>query len=145
MKKIELIISITITFLLICPSSFSENNNYFSEAKVLFEKEKFDKSKLLFEKDIVFNPKSEQSYLYLAKIFNKNENESQQEVNLNSVLLLNPQNEEAIYMMALIKINQSDYNESKKLIKKFTLICKSFCKKKSELKNKLGKLIPENE
>ena len=145
MKKIELIISITITFLLICSSSFSENNNYFSEAKVLFKKEKFDKSKLLFEKDIVFNPKSEQSYLYLAKIFNKNENESQQEVNLNSVLLLNPQNEEAIYMMALIKINQSDYNESKKLIEKFTLICKSFCKKKSELKNKLGKLIPENE
>jgi len=145
MKKIKLIILITITFLLICPSSFSENNNYFSEAKALFEKEKFDKSKLLFEKDIVFNPKSEQSYLYLAKIFNKNENESQQEVNLNSVLLLNPQNEEAIYMMALIKINQSDYNESKKLIEKFTLICKSFCKKKSELKNKLGKLIPENE
>ncbi len=145
MKKIKFIISITITFLLICPSSFSANSNYFSEAKVLFEKEQFDKSKLLFEKDIVFNPKSEQSYLYLAKIFNKNENELQQEVNLNSVLLLNPQNEEAIYMMALIKINQADYNESKKLIKKFTLACMTFCNKKSELKNKLGKLIPENE
>ena len=145
MKKIKFIISITITFLLICPSSFSANSNYFSEAKVLFEKEQFDKSKLLFEKDIVFNPKSEQSYLYLAKIFNKNENELQQEVNLNSVLLLNPQNEEAIYMMALIKINQADYNESKKLIKKFTLVCMTFCNKKSELKNKLGKLIPENE
>jgi tetratricopeptide (TPR) repeat protein len=145
MKKIKFIISITITFLLICPSSFSANSNYFSEAKVLFDKEQFDKSKLLFEKDIVFNPKSEQSYLYLAKIFNKNENELQQEVNLNSVLLLNPQNEEAIYMMALIKINQADYNESKKLIKKFTLACMTFCNKKSELKNKLGKLIPENE
>jgi len=145
MKKIKFIISIVITFLLICLSSFSANNNYFSEAKVLFEKEQFDKSKLLFEKDIVFNPKSEKSYLYLAKIFNKKENELQQEINLNSVLLLNPKNEEAIYMMAVIKINQADYNESKKLINKFVLICMSFCSKKIELKNKFSKLIPENE
>ena len=145
MRKIKLVISISLTLLFFCSVSFSANNNYFSEAKVLFEKEQFDKSKLLFEKDIVFNPKSEKSYLYLAKIFNKNENELQQEINLNSVLLLNPKNEEAIYMMAIIKINQADYNESKKLIKKFSLVCMSFCSKKTELNNKFGKLNPENE
>ena len=30
------------------------------------------KSKFFFEKDIVFNPKSEKSYLFLAKIYQEN-------------------------------------------------------------------------
>ena len=40
-----------------------------------------------FEKDIVFNPKNEKSYLYLAKYL-KNENDTLEEQNLNTVILL---------------------------------------------------------
>ena len=39
----------------------------------LFNKDKFEDAKFKFEQDIVLNPKSEQSYLYLSKIFNKQE------------------------------------------------------------------------
>ena len=108
----------------------------------MFDEKKFDKSKILFEKDIVFNPKSEKSYLYLAKIFNKNEKEAEEEMNLNNVLLLNPQNDEAIYMLTLLKIKQSNYNEAKELIAKFILVCKSFCSKKKEIQDKFKKLTP---
>ena len=104
----------------------------------------FDKSKFLFEKDIVFNPKSEKSYLYLAKIFNKDNNDEEQEINLNTVLLLNPQNDEALYMLTLLKIKQSDYNQAKELIDKFILICKSFCSKKDEIQEKFKKMTAEN-
>ena len=45
----------------------------FEEGIVLFNKNKFEDAKFKFEKDIVFNPKSEKSYLYLSKIFNKQE------------------------------------------------------------------------
>ena len=69
----------------------------------------------------------------------------QREKNLNNVLLLNPQNDEAIYMLIILKIEQSDYGEAKDLIEKFNLVCKSFCKKKTEINNKFDKLIPENE
>ena len=110
----------------------------------LFEKKKFDKSKILFEKDIVFYPKNEKSYLYLAKIFYNKGNDDEQEINLNTVLLLNPQNDEAIYMLTLLKIKQSDYNQAKKLIDKFSLVCKSFCSKKNEIQEKFKKLTPEN-
>ena len=92
----------------------------------------------------MFNPKSEKSYLYLAKIFNENDNDEEQEINLNNVLLINPKNDEAIYMLALMKIKQSDYTEAKKLIDRFDLVCKDFCSKKDEIKNKLSKLVPEN-
>ena len=92
----------------------------------------------------MFNPKSEKSYLYLAKIFNSNKNDLEEEINLNSVLLLNPQNDEAIYMLALLKIKQSDYNHAKELLNKFVLVCESFCTKKKEIQEKFEKLNPEN-
>ena len=46
---------------------------------------KIFKSKFKFEKDIVFNPKSEKSYLYLAKIFKQEENDNLEEQNFNTV------------------------------------------------------------
>ena len=109
-----------------------------------FNNQEFDKSKIFFERDLVFNPKSEKSYLYLAKIFNESNNEEEFEINLNNVLLLNPQNDEAIYMLTLLKIKQSDYSQAKELIDKFILVCKSFCSKKKEIQDKLIKLTPEN-
>ena len=138
------LIKIIIPYLLLLSNSTASQSNYFSKAKEFFEDNKFDKSKILFEKDIVFNPKSEKSYLYLAKIFNQNNNDEEQETNLNNVLLLNPKNDEAIYMLALLKIKQSDYSKAKELIGQFILVCKSFCSKKDEIKEKLQKLTPEN-
>ena len=43
--------------------------NFFQEAKDLFDKGKIEESKFLFQRNIVFNPKDSKSYLYLAKIF----------------------------------------------------------------------------
>ena len=119
--------------------------NYLDEGIKLYNNDKIEESKILFERDLVFNPKSEKAYLYLAKIFKKNENFEEEEINLDKVLLLNPQNDEAIYLLTLLKIKQSDYEEAKTLIEKFTLVCKSFCSKKDEIEKKLKTLTPENE
>ena len=143
MKKF-LFIKILITYLLFASSVIASKSNYFEEGLQLYQKEKFEESKVLFERDIVFNPKHEKSYLYLAKIYNKNDDESGYETNLNNVLLLNPQNDEAIYMLILLKIKQYDYNEAKKLIDQFSLICKTFCSKKNEIQKNFKKLNPEN-
>ena len=72
-------------------------------------------------------------------------NDKEQETNLNSVLVINPNNDEAIYMLILLKIRQSDYEKSKELIEKFEIVCQSFCSKRSELKAIFEKLIPEDE
>ena len=143
MKK-NLIINTLLILLFINSNVFSKESNYFNEGVKHFNNNEFDKSKIFFERDLVFNPKSEKSYLYLAKIFNKKENTEEEEVNLKNVLLLNPKNDEAIYMLALIKIDQSDYTEAENLINTFTLVCKSFCSKKKEIELKFNKLNPEN-
>ena len=143
MKK-KFFIKTFFIYLLLISSGMAIQSNYFEEGIKLYQKKKFDESKILFERDIVFNPKNEKSYLYLAKIFNEMSNDEEQEINLSNVLLLNPQNDEAIYMLTLLKIKQSDYNEAKELIDRFILVCKSFCSKKNEIQEKLRKLTPEN-
>ena len=132
-------------FLVLILSEVGSQSSNLDEGIILFEKNKFAKSKILFERNLVFDPKNEESYLYLAKIFNKNNNDEEQEINLNNVLLLNPQNDEAIYMLTLLKIKQSNYDQAKHLIDEFILVCKSFCSKKVEMQQKLKKLVPEDE
>jgi len=144
MKNFFLLTKILIVYLFLISDLVAKQQDYLNEGIKLFNKKEFNKSKILFERDLVFDPKSEKSYLYLAKIFNENNDEEQQEINLNNVLLLNPENDEAIYMLVLLKIKQSDYEQAAELIDKFILVCKSFCSKENEIREKLKILIPEN-
>ena len=136
MNTIKITFVVIITTVLFLNNSFADSN-YFKDGEKLFNEKKYLKSKFQFEKDIVFNPKSEFSYLYLAKIFKQQDKDNLQEQNLKTVLLLNPKNEEAIFLLALLKIEKSDFGEAEKLIKTFKKICKTTCGKEAELENKL--------
>ena len=133
-----------ILFIVLLINSNVMASEYLTEGIKLFEKNKFDESKILFERDLAFDPKSEKSYLYLAKIYSQIDNDEEQEINLKNVLLINPTNDEALYMLVIMRIKQSDYNEAKELINKFKLVCKSFCSKINEIEEKLKKLTPQN-
>ena len=67
------------------------DTKYFQEGLSLFNNKKYSEAKFKFEQDLVFNPKSEMSYLYLSKIFNNLENKDLEEQNLNTVILLRKQ------------------------------------------------------
>ena len=114
--------------------------DYFGEGVNLYKKEKFKEAQFKFEQEIVFNPKSELSYLYLSKIFNKFDKKDLEEQNLNTVMLLNPKNEEAIYNLAKLKLASSDYKKSKELNNRLSSICSKFCNKNSELKIEIENL-----
>ena len=144
MKKNYFLLKIFVIYLFLNSVGIGKESDYFAKGMEHFKKKEFNKSKIFFERDLVFNPKSEKSYLYLAKIFREKNKNVQQEINLNNVLLLNPKNDEAIYMLTLIKIEQSNYNQAKELIAKFVLVCESFCSKKNEIQEKMEKLTPEN-
>ena len=115
-------------------------SEYIKEGIDLYNKNKFEDAKFKFEQDIVFNPKSELSYLYLSKIFNKQDKKSLQEKNLNTVILLNPKNEEAIYNLAKLKLTSSDYNKSRELNNKLKSICSNFCSESDKLKIEIENL-----
>ena len=123
-----------IFFLVLISSNVFANTNYFNEGLALYENKEFDKAKFKFEQDIVFNPKNEKSYLYLSKIFNEQDKKKLEEKNLNTVILLNPKNEEATYNLAQLKLEESDFKGSKKLIDKLLIFCKNYCQKSQKLK-----------
>jgi Tfp pilus assembly protein PilF len=115
-------------------------NQYLQEGIDLFVNKKFEEAKFKFEKDIVFNPKSELSYLYLSKIFKNLDKKDLQEQNLNTVILLNPKNEEAIFNLAKLKLDSSDYEKSKELNNKLDSLCSKFCNESKKLKIEIENL-----
>jgi len=123
-----------IFFIILTSSNLFANNDYFNEGLVFYEKNDLDKAKFKFEQDLVFNPKNEISYLYLSKIFNAQKKKDLEEQNLNTVILLNPKNEEAVYNLAKLKLDMSDYNESRKLTDQLLVFCKNYCEKSKKLK-----------
>ena len=52
---------------------------------------------------------------------------------LNTVILLNPMNEEAVYNLAKLKLDESDFTGSKKLAKNLISFCNDYCKKSKDL------------
>ena len=122
------------------PSILMANTQYFADGLNLFKSKKFNEAKFKFEQDIVFNPKSEMSYLYLSKIFKNLKNKNLEEQNLNTVILLNPKNEEAIYNLAKLKLDTSDYKLSKELNDKLLNFCKKYCGRSEKLKVEIENL-----
>ena len=142
-KKIKLII-IFFIFLNFINSSYAENN-FYEQGKKKFIEKKYEDSKFLFQRSIVFDPKDINSYLYLAKIFNIEENKKEEEKNINTTLLLDPENEEALYMLMEIELKKSNYSKVKELSQDFIKVCKNLCEKNSSILDKLKNLEPKNE
>ena len=136
LKIFKLIIFIVV-FL---PNLSFANTKFFNDGLSLYKKNKFDEAKFKFEQDIVQNPKSENSYLYLAKIFYDQKKTDLAEQNLETVILLNPKNEEAIYNLAKIKLDLSDYKKSRELNEKLSKLCKNFCGQSQQLKKEIQNL-----
>ena len=128
-----------IYFFLIFSTSANTAENFFENAKNLYEKEEYDDSKFLFQRNIVFNPKDAKSYLYLAKIYQLDENESETKKNLDTALLLEPDNEEAMYMLIDIELERSNFSKVKDLKKNFEIICSTLCEKKASIEERLKK------
>ena len=144
MSKIFKLIFIIILFFSFNTQIFSKEN-FFNKALKLYEKEKFEDARFLFERNIVFNPKDADSYLYLAKIYNHEENQRKEEFNLETALLIEPDNEEAILMMMKIAIEKSNFDKVKNLSNTFSKVCKNLCEKNKEIKESLENLDPKNE
>ena len=135
----------TLLIFLILNTQAIGKEDFFNEAKILFDNGNIEESKFLFQRNIVFNPKYSKSYLYLAKIYETEENESEEEKNINTALLLEPSNEEAMYMLIDIKLKKSDYEKVKELKTQFKVICKSLCSKIKSIDERLTNIEAKNE
>ena len=142
MKK--LFVSILLLCIFISTEVYAREN-FFDEAKNKYDEKKLEDSKFLFQRNIVFNPKDAKSYLYLAKIYNSEENERKEAKYLKTTLLLEPDNEEAMYMLIDIELKKSNFSEVKKLTKNFTIVCSTFCDKTKSINERLKNIEAKDE
>ena len=122
----------------------NSNENFFNKGLNLFENKKYDDAKFMFERGIVFNPKDSKSYLYLAKIYNIEEDKKKEEKNLEATLLIEPSNEEAILMYMKIALDKSNYSKVKDLLKNFDEVCKKLCNENKNILESLENIEPKN-
>ena len=121
------------------------NEKFFEKGLKLFNDKKYEDAKFMFERSIVFNPKNSNSYLYLAKIYNQQEDQKKEEKNLDATLLIEPNNEEAILMLMKIGLEKSNYSQVKDLSKTFIEVCKNLCKENKNILDTLENIEPKNE
>ena len=143
MKKIFKII-IFFYFLINILNYSLSSENFFNKGLELYNKENFKDARFMFERSIVFNPKDANSYLYLAKIYKEEKDQKNEEKNLETTLLIDPSNEEAILMMMQISIEKSNYSKVKELSKRFSKVCKNLCKENDKILKELQNLEPKN-
>ena len=139
MSKKIIILIILIFFNFNIDVHSKENLRFFDQGKKDFEQEKYDEAKINFEKNIVRNPKDFKSYLYLSKIYKIKKINDEYEKNLNTTLLLEPKNEDALYMLVSKKLTDGDYDLAKRKFEIFKKSCKKLCDKKIELSNLIKK------
>ena len=144
MNKILKIIAL-VFFLVFSANLVSSNENFFDEALKMYQDEKYDDARFMLERNIVFNPKDAKSYLYLAKIYNHEENQRKEEYNLDTALLIEPNNEEAILMLMKIALKKSNYSKVKDLSQTFIKVCEKLCDENDEIQESLKNLEPKNE
>ena len=143
MKKIFKFI--LLFYLAINTSNFSiGNENFFDEGLKLFQNKKYEDARFMFEKSIVFNPKDSSSYLYLAKIYNIEEDIKKEEKNLKATLLIEPNNEEAILMSMKIALEKSNYSKVKDLSNNFIKVCKKLCDENNSILETLTSIEPKD-
>ena len=138
--KLTLFLYLMINFI---NSSFSKEN-FFDEGLKLYKDKKYEDARFMFERSIVFNPTDSKSYLYLAKIYNIEEDQKKEEKNLEATLLIEPENEEAILMTMKIALKKSNYSKVKDLSKTFTKVCKKLCEENKGILETLANIEPKN-
>ncbi|MDA9662003.1 hypothetical protein N9T34_00320 [bacterium] len=142
-KIFKIIISLLLSFMFFT-YTFS-NENFFGDAVKKYQSEKYDEARFLFERNIVFNPKDAKSYLYLAKIYNHEADQRKEEYNLETALLIEPDNEEVLLMLMKIALKKSNYSKVKDLSIVFNKVCNKLCDESNDIEESLKNIEPKNE
>ena len=121
------------------------NESFFEKALKMYQDKDYDEARFLFERNIVFNPKDANSYLYLAKIYNHNKDQRKEEYNLETAILIEPNNEEVLLMLIKIALQKSNYSKVKNLSQTFVKVCNGLCDEISEIQDSLKNIEPKNE
>ena len=131
-NSMKLFASILVYFYFISVSFASIS--FYQVALDNFEKNEFELSIKYLEKNIVFNPKSSESYILLGKSYSALENSDKAEKYFKIAYTLIPENIELNYLLGEVSYNQGLIEEYAEYLSNLEILCPKKCDEIDKLK-----------
>ena len=130
LMKVLLVITICIL-----PTSIFASNSFYASALNVFNKENFEKAIRYLEKDIVFNPKSSESYILLGKSYEGLEDQDNALKYYEIAFTLIPHNLELNFLIGKVSYELGLIEQYAEQISNLEILCETSCKEIVKLKD----------
>jgi len=120
--------------LLLIFTSVASSNNYYQDALLNFQNNNFEKTIEYLEKNIVFNPKSSESYVLLGKAYSELSDINKSYKYYNIAFTLSPENKELNFLLGEKSYELGLIEEYGEYISNLEIICSGSCNEIDNLK-----------
>ncbi len=127
------ILLVTVIFLF--PTNISASNSFYASALNGFNEENFEKAIMYLEKDIVFNPKSSESYILLGKSYEGLEDQDNALKYYEIAFTLIPHNLELNYLIGKVSYELGLIEQYAEQISNLEILCETSCEEIVKLKD----------
>ena len=132
-KRLMKILLVTVIFLL--PTIISASNSFYASALNGFNEKNFEKAIRYLEKDIVFNPKSSESYILLGKSYEGLEDQDNALKYYEIAFTLIPHNLELNYLIGKVSYELGLIEQYAEQISNLEILCETSCEEIVKLKD----------
>ena len=120
---------------LLLSSNIASSNSYYQDAFSNFQNNNFEKTIQILEKDIVFNPKSSDSYILLGKSYNELSDSEKSYKYFNIAFTLNPENIELNFLLGKKSYELGLIEKYGEYISNLEILCSGSCEEINNLKD----------
>ena len=132
-KRLMKILLVTVIFLY--PTIIFASNSFYESALNVFNEENFEKAIKYLEKDIVFNPKSSESYILLGKSYEGLEDQDNALKYYEIAFTLIPHNLELNYLIGKVSYELGLIEQYAEQISNLEILCETSCEEIVKLKD----------
>ena len=132
-KRLMKILLVTVIFLL--PTIISASNSFYASALNGFNEENFEKTIRYLEKEIVFNPKSSESYVLLGKSYEGLDDQNNALKYYEIAFTLIPHNLELNYLIGKVSYELGLIEQYAEQISNLEILCETSCEEIVKLKD----------
>ena len=132
-RRLMKILLVTVIFLF--PTIISASNSFYALALNGFNEENFEKAIKYLEKDIVFNPKSSESYILLGKSYEGLEDQDNALKYYEIAFTLIPHNLELNYLIGKVSYELGLIEQYAEQISNLEILCETLCEEIVKLKD----------
>ena len=132
-RRLMKILLVTVIFLF--PTIISASNSFYESALNVFNEENFEKTIRYLEKEIVFNPKSSESYVLLGKSYEGLDDQNNALKYYEIAFTLIPHNLELNYLIGKVSYELGLIEQYAEQISNLEILCETSCEEIVKLKD----------